>query len=100
MKIRYSPVFYNPNSATCSGFAPETQIIYIDENTISVDGEVYSFDTSIFWPSVSQDTNGIILEAHRESGELFVTVRRFRRFYTGSCGAWDTGTYGEFNAGP
>jgi hypothetical protein len=97
MKIKYSPVLYNPYSPACSGLPPETQILYIDENTISVDGEIYSFDISVSWPSVSQDTNGVILEAHRESGELFVTVRRF---YTGSCGAWDTGAYGDFNAGP
>lgn len=81
MKILYSP---------CQSFGPETQILYTDENSISIDGEVYAFDpTHVAWPTISGDTSGIILAASRDSGgEIHLTVRRF---YQSDCGAWDRG---------
>ena len=86
MRIKHSP---------CQRDGYDTQIEYVDENTINIDGEDYSFDPQhVSWPNVSQDTNGFIIEAHRESGELFVTVRRF---YKSGHEAWDTGAYGAFN---
>ena len=83
MKVKYSPV----NSIK------DTSIEATGENTLRIDGEGYEFDaSSVTWPDVSEQTEGVILEAHREDGELFVTVRRF---YSGSCSDWDTGGYHE-----
>jgi hypothetical protein len=87
MKIKYSPC----QSSTL----PETQIKYVDENTINIDGEDYSFDpTHVSWPTIAQDTDGVILSAVRDR-ELHLTVRRF---YQSNCSAWDTGKEGDFNA--
>ena len=99
MKLRYSPVKYNEHSPACVGHKPDTEIIYVDENSISIDNEVYGFDPGmVAWPKVAQDTDGVILSASRDtSGELSLCVRRF---YSSSCGTWDTGEYGVFNAGP
>jgi hypothetical protein len=94
MKVRYIPICYNPNSPACIGFPQETVIQYINENTLSVDGEEYDFDTSsIQFPNISTDTEGIILEAHRD-GELYLSIRRF---YIENCTDWDTGDYHEIN---
>ncbi len=88
MKIKYSPVKWNEYAKIESN--PDTEIEIINENTISVDGELFEFDESaVIFPDVHAKTNGIIQEAHREDGALFVTVRRF---YTQSC-EWDTGDY-------
>jgi hypothetical protein len=84
MHLRYSP---------CQRDGYETKIVVVDENTVNIDGEVYEFDpTHIEWPTIASDTGGAIIEAHRENGELYVTVRRF---YSSSCSEWDTGTYHE-----
>ncbi len=87
MKLKYSP---------CQSSAlPETQIKYVDENTLNIDGEDYSFDPQLVsWPTIAQDTNGIILSAYRDT-ELHLTVRRF---YQSNCSEWDTGVEGDFNA--
>ena len=86
MKIKYSPI----NSTT------NTSILIIDDNTLSIDNELYEFDIkSILFPDIWEQTDGAILEAYRdESNELCVTVRRF---YTDSCIDWDTGEYHEIN---
>jgi len=90
MKIKYSPVKWNEHARIEA--EPNTQINYIDENTIKIDGELYEFDNeSITFPEIHSQTNGIILEAHRTDEELFIIVRRF---YTDSC-PWDTGDYQE-----
>ena len=91
MRIKYSPVKYNEHSPACVGHKPDTEIVVQDENTLLVDGEVYEFDPlDVAWPTISADTDGVILEAHREAGILHVTVRRF---YSSSCGQWDSGAY-------
>ena len=93
MRIKYSPVKYNEHSPACVGHKPDTEIVVQDENTLLVDGEVYEFDPlDVAWPTISADTDGVILEAHREAGILHVTVRRF---YSSSCGQWDDGQYHE-----
>ena len=82
MKIKYSPC--NSNR--------ETAIEIRDANTVLVDGEEYSFpEECVAFPDVAKQTNYVILEAHRESGELFLTITRY---YTKSC-PWDTGDYQE-----
>jgi hypothetical protein len=86
MKIRYSPCKYD-----C-----DTTITVMDDNALNIDGKVYEFDPlDVAWPTIAQDTEGVILEAHREGGELYVTVRRF---YSGSCSEWDDCQYHEAKA--
>lgn len=81
MKIKYSPCHTNK----------DTEIEAASENTLRIDDTDYEFDLeSVTWPEISTQTEGVILEAHREANELFVTVRRF---YSGSCSGWDTGDY-------
>ena len=93
MYLKHSPVKYNEHSPACVGHKPDTEIVVQDENTLLVDGEVYEFDPlDVAWPTISADTDGVILEAHREAGILHVTVRRF---YSSSCGQWDDGQYHE-----
>ena len=93
MKLEYSPVKYNEHSPACTGHLPDTVITVMDDNALNIDGEVYEFDPSdVAWPTISTDTDGVILEAHREAGILYATVRRF---YTSGCGSWDDGLYSE-----
>ena len=81
MFIKYSPVHSNK----------DTLIEATGENTLLIDGVDYEFDIeSVTWPDIHEQTEGVILEAHREVGELYVTVRRF---YSGSCLGWDTARY-------
>ena len=82
MNLKYSP---------CKS-SHDTLIAVTAESTITIDGEDYEFDDSVIWPDISEQTDGRILEAHRESGELYITVRRF---YTGSCSGWDTAEFHE-----
>ena len=86
MKIKYSPIKSDVNS----------KIVFIDDNVLSIDNELYEFDAdSVIYPDLCEITNGVILDAYRdETGELYVTVRRF---YTNSCEEWDTGEYHEIN---
>ena len=91
MKIKYSPVKWNEYAKINS--LPDTEIKFIDENSIMIDGETYEFDEGIQFPDITQQTNSVILDAYRDAGgELFLTVRRF---YTESCKEWDTGGYHE-----
>lgn len=93
MKIKYSPCGWNPYAAHNfpDGTKPDTEIKVRNENTIEIDGKVFEFDTgSVQWPNISQQTEDRIIEARRESGWLYLTVRRF---YTRSCSGWDTGDY-------
>jgi len=95
MKIKYSPCKWNQNAAASllTGTLPDTEIRFIDENTITIDGEPQEFPPCLVaFPGIAEASQGRILEAHRDSGELFLTVRRF---YTGLCSSWDTGDYQE-----
>lgn len=99
MKIKYSPCLWNPNAAHnfSEGTLPDTTVVVKDENTLIIDGEDHEFDESaVTFPMIAQDSGGRIPEAHRENGELYVTVRRF---YTGSCSAWDDGQYHDVAIG-
>ena len=92
MKIKYCPVKWNPYAEAQygAGTKPDTEIEIANDNTITVDGEEYEFDDdSAEYPDINEQTNGVIPEAHREAGELFLTVRRF---YTETCD-WDSGEY-------
>jgi hypothetical protein len=81
MKIKYIPRFCEENSI----------IDIIDDNTLAVDGVAYEFDIdSVRWDGIERDTDFIILEAHRDNNELYVSVLRR---YNGDCSGWDTGDY-------
>jgi hypothetical protein len=83
---------YNECSPSCVGYLKDTTIEYIDENTILVDGKEYEFDLdTVIWDNVAAQTNGVILDARRVDGELWLVVRRY---YTGIISPdWDTGGY-------
>lgn len=67
MKLKSSP---------CQRDGYETKIEYVDENTIRIDGEEYSFDpTHVAWPTIAQDTNGVILQSAYRDTELHLSVR-------------------------
>ena len=98
MRIKYAPVQWNPYAAHNFpvGTLPDSEIVVIDENTLSIDGEPHAFDPgSVIFPTIAEDSGCLIMEAHREAGVLCVTVRRF---YTASCAEWDTGDYHEVTA--
>jgi hypothetical protein len=63
----------------------------VDQNIIRIDTDVYEFDdASVYWDEIYEQTEGKIHEAHRQDGELYLTIRRF---YSESCNEWDTGDY-------
>lgn len=95
MKIKYGPVSWNPYAKL--PYAPDTAIVFVNENTVSVDGESYEFDAdSVVFPDIWKQTDGVIQEAHRDSaGELWLTVRRF--YTDGTRPEWDTGDYHEIH---
>lgn len=91
MKLKYGPVKWNPYAKIQA--LPDTEIIPIDENSIRIDGELYEFDPlDVEWSDIREQTGDVITEAHRESGTLYLTIRRF---YTRTCQPWDTGGYHE-----
>lgn len=59
----------------------DTQIAMLSPNVVRVDGVVYEFAAAaIAWPRVAEETGGAITEAHREDGELCMTILcRYRR---------------------
>jgi len=86
MRIKYSP---------CKSYR-DTVIKVIGENTITIDGDDHAFAAdSVSWPDIFAETNGAIIEAHREDGELCLTVLRF---YSQSCSDWDSGNYHDLSA--
>ncbi|MBA4274032.1 MAG: hypothetical protein C0436_00100 [Alphaproteobacteria bacterium] len=95
MKIKYSPIKWNEYAAPQfpEGTKPDTKIEILSANSLSIDGVEFEFDLqSVSWDSLSEQTQGRIIEAKRDDyGELWLVVRRF---YTGSC-SWDTGEYYE-----
>jgi len=78
MKLKYSPQeSSNPQPITV-----------IDDNTIQVGAEIYTFPGTI----AQFDASGPILEANRDTaGELYITVLRSYRH--GESLTWDTGEY-------
>lgn len=69
----------------------DTQFYVKDINTFVINGTEYEFDNnSIMWTNICSQTNGDIIEAYRENGELYITIIRK---YTRDCGAWDNGQY-------
>ena len=87
MNLKYSPQYAAANT-----------IEVVDENTIKVDGESYAFQPdAVAFPDVANQT-GVILEAHREGGELFLTVLR-RYNHTTSAPEWDDVQYHQVSAG-
>jgi len=95
VKLLYSPCKWNPYAA--SSFSPatesDTEIKVLSDDILQIDGQEYEFSPDdVQWPKISEQTGGVILEAHREDGELYVTVRRF---YTQECASWDTAQYTE-----
>jgi hypothetical protein len=93
MKIKYSPCKWTPYAAHhfSPTTKPDTIIKVLGPDTIQIDGELYEFSPlDVQWPKINEQTNGVIQEARRENGELFVTIRRF---YTQSCSGWDTAQF-------
>ena len=83
MRIKYSP----------QQAGHDTKIEFVDENTVRIDSVEHGFDAeSVTYPDIAQETQCATLEAHREDGELYLTVLRQ---YTGSCSEWDDGQYHE-----
>lgn len=68
----------------------DSTIKAIDDNSILVDKTIREFDDSETFPDICAETNGEIIEAHRESGVLRATVRRF---YLADYKDWYTGEY-------
>ena len=86
MRIKYSP----------QKAGHDTIIKVIDENTVSIDGIEHGFDAeSVAYPDIAQETQYAILEAHRENGELFLTVLRQ---YRTSWREWYSDEYQELKA--
>lgn len=66
MKIKYSPCLATP----------ETQVKFIDDWTIEIDGELFEFSPVVIeCPTVSEQTGGKILHAEVIDDELYLTVR-------------------------
>ncbi len=91
MKIIYAPCKVILPCKDLKGL-PDTEIKYIDENSIEIDGDLYEFDKdSVIFKELYFATDGRIMEAYRDDqDELYITVRRF---YTESCSGWDDGEY-------
>lgn len=82
MKIKYSPCLATP----------ETQIKYIDQWTIEIDGERYEFlPCYVEYPNVSEQTGGAIQRAEVRNDELYLTV--LYRYQ--DKGVWENPNYYE-----
>lgn len=82
MYIKYSPCKSNT----------ETTFRVKSDNVIIIDNEEYEFDLdSIVWDEINIQTNGKILSAYRENGQLYLTILRL---YKDSC-PWDDTLYHE-----
>jgi hypothetical protein len=84
MKIKYSPM---PDITK-----PATIIKVLNDYSIEVDGNTFTFDPlDGEWEDIAKQTNGVILEAHLENDEPYVTARRY---YDGITHPdWDDGEY-------
>jgi hypothetical protein len=66
MKIKYSPCYT----------APETQVKFIDDWTVQIDGELYEFNKKyVTYPNISEDTKGAVQDAYVKEDELYITVK-------------------------
>jgi hypothetical protein len=82
MKVKYQPIKSTYDTAFTFG-----------KDSITIDGIEYTFDAdSVSWPDINTQTDGAILEAHRENGEVYATVLRR---YTGSWQSWYSPDYME-----
>lgn len=82
MKVKYQPIKSTYDTAFSFG-----------KDSITIDGIEYTFDAdSVAWPDINTQTDGAILEAHRENGELYITVLRR---YTGGWQSWYSPDYVE-----
>jgi hypothetical protein len=87
MKLKYSP---------CSS-SRDTRIEVVSASLLSIEGEPYEFAAAaVAWPGIAEQTGGAIIEAHREDGELCLTVLRR---YSGPRPQWDDGEYHEVTEG-
>jgi hypothetical protein len=68
----------------------------LSANKLAIDGNDYEFESDdVQWPDIAKDTDCAILEAHRECGQLYLTVLRV---YSGTSTEWDSGKYHEVTA--
>lgn len=82
MKLKYQPIKSTYNT-----------VISVSKDTLTIDGIDYTFDAeSVAWPDINAQTDGAILEAHREDGEVCATALRR---HTGSWQAWYSPDYVE-----
>jgi len=80
MKIKYSPTLATQ----------ETQVKYIDNFTIEIDGERYEFSKELVeYQDVSEQTGGAIQHAEVKDGELYLTVL----FRYQDKGTWENPNY-------
>jgi hypothetical protein len=80
MKIKYSPCYTTP----------ETQVKFIDDWTIEIDGEQFEFSPELVeYLDVSEQTGGKIQEAEVKDGELHLTVR----YQYQDKGIWENPSY-------
>lgn len=87
MKLKYSPISSSRNTA----------ITIPSVDAIEIDGELYEVRSdAVAWPDIAEQTQDAILEAHREDGELCLTILRR---YSGARPQWDDGQYHAVKAG-
>ena len=80
--IKYSPVKWNEYAAQDEGVLSDTVIVFVDDNTVAIDGENYEFDPSLItYSDVDKLSNGVIPDAYRKDAVLYLTVRRFYTRY-------------------
>lgn len=86
MKIKYSP---SPDITK-----PVTVIKSLGAYSIEIDGKDWTLDPlDGEWEDIAKQTDGVIVEAHLENDEPYVTVRRY---YDGITHPdWDDGEYHE-----
>lgn len=81
IKLKYGPCKWNAGAKHNfpPWIKPNTEIEVIDSNTIKIDGQLYEFPANgITCPNISEQTGGVIEEAHRDENDvLCLTVRRF-----------------------
>jgi hypothetical protein len=71
---------FNPNTPNPNGRLPNTQIEYVSELEIKIDGKKFTFaPTDVAWDSyaVYKATGGLISEIKKIDGELYIIVSGF-----------------------
>lgn len=98
MNLKYSPVVWNPNASHKANVLPDTTMSVADENTLIVDGVDYEFaPTDVAWDDPATATDGVILDASRDTNGMLCLV--VRRYYTGTRPSWDDGDWHTLAAG-